>query len=62
MNEKRICGVTFLHSVRRDVLIFCLFFMFEEEKKEKAESYVAVIPDTKHKVTDHYNVHEKLGV
>ncbi|XP_067431786.1 myosin light chain kinase, smooth muscle-like isoform X2 [Thunnus thynnus] len=34
----------------------------KEEKKEKPESYVTVTIDTKHKIKDHYNVHEKLGV
>ncbi|XP_053197025.1 myosin light chain kinase, smooth muscle-like [Scomber japonicus] len=34
----------------------------KEETKEKPESYVTVTIDTKHKVKDHYNVHEKLGV
>lgn len=34
----------------------------EEETKEEPESYVTVTIDTKHKVKDHYNVHEKLGV
>ncbi|XP_028287963.1 myosin light chain kinase, smooth muscle-like [Parambassis ranga] len=33
-----------------------------KEKKEKPGSYITVTIDTKHKVRDHYNVHEKLGV
>ena len=39
----------------------------EEKKKKKREeeetdSYVTVTVDTKHKVKDHYILHEKLGV
>ncbi|XP_054624628.1 myosin light chain kinase, smooth muscle-like isoform X2 [Dunckerocampus dactyliophorus] len=34
----------------------------EEEKKEGMESHPVVVTDTKHKVKDHYDVHEKLGV
>ncbi|XP_078134708.1 myosin light chain kinase, smooth muscle-like isoform X4 [Sander vitreus] len=34
----------------------------KEEKKEESESYITVTIDTKHKVKDHYNVHERLGV
>ncbi|XP_008277350.1 myosin light chain kinase, smooth muscle-like isoform X2 [Stegastes partitus] len=33
-----------------------------KEKKEEPESYVTMTTDTKHKVKEHYNVHEKLGV
>ncbi|XP_044035823.1 myosin light chain kinase, smooth muscle-like isoform X2 [Siniperca chuatsi] len=33
-----------------------------KEKKEEPESYIIVTVDTKHKIKDHYNVHEKLGV
>ncbi|XP_013863103.1 myosin light chain kinase, smooth muscle isoform X2 [Austrofundulus limnaeus] len=33
-----------------------------KEKKQEPESYITVTIDTKHKVRDHYNVHEKLGV
>lgn len=42
--------------------------MSEEEKKKKkkegdeTDSYIPVTVDTKHKVKDHYSVHEKLGV
>lgn len=38
--------------------------MLEEEKKKKeeSESYITVTIDTKNKVKDFYNVHEKLGV
>uniref|UniRef100_A0A4W5MYT3 Fibronectin type-III domain-containing protein n=1 Tax=Hucho hucho TaxID=62062 RepID=A0A4W5MYT3_9TELE len=32
------------------------------ELKEESQSYVTVTIDTTHKVKDHYNVHEKLGV
>lgn len=32
------------------------------EKKEEADSYVTLTIDTEHKVRDHYNVHEQLGV
>uniref|UniRef100_A0A674AS97 Myosin light chain kinase, smooth muscle-like n=1 Tax=Salmo trutta TaxID=8032 RepID=A0A674AS97_SALTR len=32
------------------------------EPKEESQSYVTVTIDTTHKVKDHYNVHEKLGV
>lgn len=39
-----------------------LFLCFEEEKKVASRSYIAVTIDTKHKVTDHYIQHEKLGV
>lgn len=34
----------------------------KEEKKEEPESYITVTIDTKHKVKDHFKVHEKLGV
>lgn len=34
----------------------------EEEKKDEPDSYVTVTIDTKNKVTDHFSVHEKLGV
>ncbi|XP_040923138.1 myosin light chain kinase, smooth muscle-like isoform X2 [Toxotes jaculatrix] len=34
----------------------------KEKKKEEPEEYVTVTTDTKHKIADHYNVHEKLGV
>lgn len=34
----------------------------EEEKKAKPDSYVTVTINTKDKVTEHYSVHEKLGV
>ncbi|XP_031171143.1 myosin light chain kinase, smooth muscle-like isoform X3 [Sander lucioperca] len=34
----------------------------KEEKKEESESHITVTIDTKHKVKDHYNVHERLGV
>lgn len=37
-------------------------FLLKEEIKEEPGSYVTVTIDTKHKVKDHYNVHEKLGV
>lgn len=41
----------------------CVFFVFEEkEKEEEPEPYITVTIDTKHKVKDHYKVHEKLGV
>ncbi|KAK5611770.1 hypothetical protein CRENBAI_010143 [Crenichthys baileyi] len=33
-----------------------------KEKKHEPDSYVTVTIDTQHKVRDHYNVHEKLGV
>ncbi|CAB1312155.1 unnamed protein product, partial [Coregonus sp. 'balchen'] len=32
------------------------------ESKEESQSYVTVTIDTTHKIKDHYNVHEKLGV
>lgn len=45
------------------VNILFYFFVFEEKgKKEEPESYNTATIDTKHKVKDHYNVHEKLGV
>uniref|UniRef100_A0AAQ4QUB7 Myosin, light chain kinase 5 n=1 Tax=Gasterosteus aculeatus aculeatus TaxID=481459 RepID=A0AAQ4QUB7_GASAC len=34
----------------------------EKKKKEESESYITVTIDTKNKVKDFYNVHEKLGV
>lgn len=37
-------------------------FVPKEEKTEEPESYITVTIDAKHKVRDHYNVHEKLGV
>ncbi|KAM3592455.1 uncharacterized protein V6R79_019245 [Siganus canaliculatus] len=40
----------------------CVKMMTTKKKKEEPESYVTVTIDTKHKVADHYNVHEKLGV
>uniref|UniRef100_A0A3Q3SHW2 Myosin light chain kinase, smooth muscle-like n=1 Tax=Mastacembelus armatus TaxID=205130 RepID=A0A3Q3SHW2_9TELE len=40
----------------------CVKMVTREEKKEVSESYVTVTVDTKNKVKDHYNVHEKLGV
>lgn len=33
-----------------------------EEEKKAPESYITVTIDTKHKMKDYYNVHEKLGV
>ncbi|KAG8008667.1 Myosin light chain kinase [Nibea albiflora] len=33
-----------------------------EQKKEEPRTYITVTIDTKHKVKDHYSVHEKLGV
>ncbi|XP_055006337.1 myosin light chain kinase, smooth muscle-like [Boleophthalmus pectinirostris] len=36
--------------------------MATEKKKEEAPKYVDVTVDTKNKVKDHYDVHEKLGV
>ena len=42
--------------------IMMLCFTFEGEKKEEPESYVTFTIDTKNKVKDHYNIHEKLGV
>lgn len=68
----------FLKCLRRGFDVFvqggmCLFVIFfmcvskEEKKKKKREeeetdSYVTVTVDTKHKVKDHYILHEKLGV
>ncbi|KAF7204301.1 myosin light chain kinase, smooth muscle isoform X2 [Nothobranchius furzeri] len=40
----------------------CVRMATSREKKEESEPYVMVTIDTKHKVNDHYNVHEKLGV
>ncbi|XP_070783037.1 myosin light chain kinase, smooth muscle-like [Enoplosus armatus] len=40
----------------------CVKMATAKEKKEKPESYITVTIDTKHKVKDHYDVHEKLGV
>ncbi|XP_047465545.1 myosin light chain kinase, smooth muscle-like [Mugil cephalus] len=40
----------------------CVKMATGKEKKEEPESYVTVTIDTKHKVKDHYTVHEKLGV
>lgn len=42
--------------------VYLYFCVFEEAKTEEPEPYVTVTIDTKNKVTDHYNVHEKLGV
>lgn len=39
----------------------CVKMATTKEKKDKPESYVTVTPDTKNKIRDHYNVHEKLG-
>nr|XP_020461020.1 myosin light chain kinase, smooth muscle-like [Monopterus albus] len=40
----------------------CVKMMTIKEKNDEPKSYVTITTDTKHKVTDHYNVHEKLGV
>ncbi|XP_058477440.1 myosin light chain kinase, smooth muscle-like [Solea solea] len=40
----------------------CVEMATEKEKKDELDSYITVTVDTKHKVKDHYNVHEKLGV
>ncbi|KAM6963475.1 myosin light chain kinase, smooth muscle-like [Tautogolabrus adspersus] len=40
----------------------CIRMETAKQKKEEPESYITVTIDTKHKVKDHYNVHEKLGV
>ncbi|GAA6214339.1 myosin light chain kinase, smooth muscle-like isoform X1 [Lates japonicus] len=40
----------------------CVKMATTKEKKEEPETYVTVTVDTKHKVKDHYNVHEQLGV
>ncbi|XP_071319736.1 myosin light chain kinase, smooth muscle-like isoform X2 [Trachinotus anak] len=40
----------------------CVKMATAKERKEEPESYVTVAIDTKHKVKDHYDVHEKLGV
>ncbi|XP_038128593.1 myosin light chain kinase, smooth muscle-like [Cyprinodon tularosa] len=40
----------------------CISMAATKEKKDEPDSYVMVTIDTKHKVRDHYNVHEKLGV
>lgn len=55
------------HFILVDLILWCLswanFFPVSlEEKKEEPETYVTVTIDTKHKVKDHYNVHEQLGV
>uniref|UniRef100_A0A8C1VA30 Myosin, light chain kinase 5 n=1 Tax=Cyprinus carpio TaxID=7962 RepID=A0A8C1VA30_CYPCA len=39
-----------------------LVFLFEVSDAQEVTSYVEVVPDTTHKVRDHYHVHEKLGV
>ncbi|XP_046887941.1 myosin light chain kinase, smooth muscle-like isoform X1 [Hypomesus transpacificus] len=40
----------------------CVKMDTKGEKKEEPESYVTFTIDTKNKVKDHYNIHEKLGV
>lgn len=40
----------------------CVKMANTKEKKDEPDSYVTVTIDTKNKVTDHYSVHEKLGV
>ncbi|CAJ1080340.1 myosin light chain kinase%2C smooth muscle-like [Xyrichtys novacula] len=40
----------------------CVRMASAKPKKEEPEQYVTVTIDTKHKVKDHYSVHEKLGV
>ncbi|XP_028989089.1 myosin light chain kinase, smooth muscle-like isoform X2 [Betta splendens] len=40
----------------------CVTMATERVKKEEPESYVTLSVDTEHKVRDHYNVHEQLGV
>ncbi|XP_039991866.1 myosin light chain kinase, smooth muscle-like [Xiphias gladius] len=40
----------------------CVEMATAKEKKVEPETYVEVTIDTKYKVKDHYNVHEKLGV
>lgn len=57
MTEKRFSAVCLWGEVF--IYHFCVC---EEEKKEELESYITVTIDTKHKVSDHYSVHEKLGV
>ncbi|XP_041670775.1 myosin light chain kinase, smooth muscle-like [Cheilinus undulatus] len=40
----------------------CVRMATAKQKKEEPVSYITVTIDTKHKVGEHYNVHEKLGV
>nr|XP_020510609.1 myosin light chain kinase, smooth muscle-like [Labrus bergylta]XP_020510610.1 myosin light chain kinase, smooth muscle-like [Labrus bergylta] len=40
----------------------CIKMETAKQKKQEPESFITVTIDTKHKVKDHYNVHEKLGV
>uniref|UniRef100_A0A8C1Z2X7 Myosin light chain kinase, smooth muscle n=1 Tax=Cyprinus carpio TaxID=7962 RepID=A0A8C1Z2X7_CYPCA len=39
-----------------------IFIFLCSEPQQEVTSYVEVVPDTTHKVRDHYHVHEKLGV
>lgn len=40
----------------------CVKMATAKEKKKEPRSYITVTIDTEHKVQDHYDVHEKLGV
>ncbi|XP_026057311.1 myosin light chain kinase, smooth muscle-like [Carassius auratus] len=40
----------------------CIEMNTAGETQQEVTSYVEVVPDTTHKVRDHYHVHEKLGV
>uniref|UniRef100_A0A9J7Y1Z4 Myosin light chain kinase, smooth muscle-like n=1 Tax=Cyprinus carpio carpio TaxID=630221 RepID=A0A9J7Y1Z4_CYPCA len=40
----------------------CIKMNTAGEPQQEVTSYVEVVPDTTHKVRDHYHVHEKLGV
>ncbi|XP_070846734.1 myosin light chain kinase, smooth muscle-like isoform X2 [Chaetodon trifascialis] len=40
----------------------CVKMATAKQKKEEPKSYITVTIDTNHKVKEHYNVHEKLGV
>lgn len=50
------------HCWEKLLYYFLCVFVPKEEMKPEPESYVTVTIDTKHKVRDHYNVYEKLGV
>lgn len=54
LNRHKDCGFSHLQYV---FVSFCT-----EKETEESQPYIKVTIDTTHKVKDHYNVHEKLGV
>lgn len=47
----------------KSLILICLYVDSNKpQKEEPPEAYTCVAIDSSHKVADHYNVHEKLGV